>query len=132
VGAICINQNDLDERADQVKQMRRIYAKARKVIVWIQEALPYAVRAIRLLQEVVKIWPPQAPHRDEKYIGPNGVEFYEVMENLFQRPYIIMLLKRNLMAARLDGPGVGRGTTSNSLVWKREDLLGRPGMGHGG
>lgn len=33
--AICINQNDLDERAEQVKVMRDIFANADSVIAWI-------------------------------------------------------------------------------------------------
>ncbi|KAL2065433.1 hypothetical protein VTL71DRAFT_3103 [Oculimacula yallundae] len=33
--AICINQQDILERAGQVSQMREIYANARKVIIWL-------------------------------------------------------------------------------------------------
>lgn len=32
--AICINQNDLDERAEQVKLMQDIYPSARRVLLW--------------------------------------------------------------------------------------------------
>lgn len=35
IDAICINQNDLPERAEQVKIMHRIYERAHKVIVWL-------------------------------------------------------------------------------------------------
>jgi hypothetical protein len=35
IDALCINQNDLDERASQVSFMREIYASARRVVVWL-------------------------------------------------------------------------------------------------
>lgn len=34
VDALCINQDDLEERANQVKTMRRIYAEADTVYIW--------------------------------------------------------------------------------------------------
>lgn len=37
VDAICINQDDLDERARQVRLMSRIYKSASKVVVWLGE-----------------------------------------------------------------------------------------------
>ncbi|KAF7188329.1 Heterokaryon incompatibility protein 6, OR allele [Pseudocercospora fuligena] len=35
IDAICINQDDLAERASQVRLMREIYKRARKVVVWL-------------------------------------------------------------------------------------------------
>jgi hypothetical protein len=37
--AICINQQDLQERGEQVAFMGRIYAAARRVLVWVGEPL---------------------------------------------------------------------------------------------
>ncbi|KAH7082833.1 heterokaryon incompatibility protein-domain-containing protein [Paraphoma chrysanthemicola] len=37
VDAVCINQNDLDERNAQVSMMRDIYASAARVIIWLGE-----------------------------------------------------------------------------------------------
>ncbi|KAI0888431.1 HET-domain-containing protein [Annulohypoxylon maeteangense] len=37
VDAVCINQADLDERAQQVSMMRDIYASAEQVIIWLGE-----------------------------------------------------------------------------------------------
>jgi Heterokaryon incompatibility protein (HET) len=34
IDAICINQNDLDERREQVLLMRKIYEQAKQVVVW--------------------------------------------------------------------------------------------------
>lgn len=37
--AICINQDDLDERVHQVKMMAKIYAGASRVVVWLEAAI---------------------------------------------------------------------------------------------
>lgn len=39
VDAICINQDDIEERNRQVQAMASIYAKASRVIVWLEEAM---------------------------------------------------------------------------------------------
>ncbi|KAK3346892.1 heterokaryon incompatibility protein-domain-containing protein [Lasiosphaeria hispida] len=38
VDAICINQDDTEERNRQVQSMAKIYAKASRVVVWLEEA----------------------------------------------------------------------------------------------
>ena len=38
IDAICINQNNLEERAEQVQLMAKIYGRANRVIVWLGEA----------------------------------------------------------------------------------------------
>ncbi|KAF5000633.1 hypothetical protein FDECE_11170 [Fusarium decemcellulare] len=38
VDALCINQDDFDERGHQVQDMRTVYANAREVFVWLGEA----------------------------------------------------------------------------------------------
>jgi hypothetical protein len=35
IDAVCINQQNLAERADQVKKMKNIYQMASKVTVWL-------------------------------------------------------------------------------------------------
>ncbi|KAJ0155939.1 Uncharacterized protein HZ326_1884 [Fusarium oxysporum f. sp. albedinis] len=49
VDAICINQNDLDERAQQVNLIREIYSRASSVLVWLGRATYQTVPAFRLL-----------------------------------------------------------------------------------
>ena len=46
IDAICINQDDVDERNDQIRQMRQIYNSANKVIVWIGEPARHTTLAI--------------------------------------------------------------------------------------
>jgi hypothetical protein len=49
IDAICINQRDTDEKSVQVRRMREIYEKARKVIIWLgpeSDDSGYAMNAI--------------------------------------------------------------------------------------
>jgi hypothetical protein len=48
---ICINQNDLEERKNQVALMGRIYAEAQFVIIWLSKALWVARDVIHDIQE---------------------------------------------------------------------------------
>jgi hypothetical protein len=54
VDAICINQDDLTERGQQVQRMAQIYSKAARVLVWLGETAPYcdiALETIRIAAE---------------------------------------------------------------------------------
>ncbi|KAH6674395.1 heterokaryon incompatibility protein-domain-containing protein, partial [Halenospora varia] len=37
IDAVCINQNDIQERQDQVSLMRQIYEQAEQVVIWLGE-----------------------------------------------------------------------------------------------
>ncbi|KAK4167407.1 hypothetical protein QBC43DRAFT_311793 [Cladorrhinum sp. PSN259] len=50
VDAVCINQEDNDEKAHQVQSMARIYARARSVIVWLGLASSDSGRALEVIQ----------------------------------------------------------------------------------
>lgn len=52
---ICINQEDLLERAAHVKIMGQIYAKADRVFIWLGPALPRTNRAIELVMYLASI-----------------------------------------------------------------------------
>ncbi|KAI1397756.1 HET-domain-containing protein [Hypoxylon fuscum] len=52
--AICINQNDLDEKTRQVMLMDRVYLKAAETIVWLGEETPNSRHAHTLLDEMKK------------------------------------------------------------------------------
>ncbi|KAI9710278.1 MAG: hypothetical protein M1820_002772 [Bogoriella megaspora] len=60
IDAICIHQDDSQERSDQVQLMRYIYAGARRVIVWLGEETANDRDALRILEKlerhVVKPW----------------------------------------------------------------------------
>lgn len=52
VDAICINQNDIAERGQQVQLMNRIYPSAARVLVWLGDAADYSDAAFQFLQYI--------------------------------------------------------------------------------
>ncbi|KKY34719.1 putative heterokaryon incompatibility [Diaporthe ampelina] len=67
--AVCINQADLSERGQQVSIMRRIYSKARRVLVWLgQDKTNYAKLAFTTICDIVRSWrPADNPHKFSSY-----------------------------------------------------------------
>lgn len=50
IDTICINQYDLDERAQQVSFMRDIYGRAKSVVIWLgPDTYGYAAKAISII-----------------------------------------------------------------------------------
>lgn len=54
VDAICINQDDLDEKSEQIPLMRTIYAQAQHVTVWLGEAYEDGDKALEKLQSLAE------------------------------------------------------------------------------
>jgi hypothetical protein len=52
IDAVCINQDDLEERANQVALMGRIYSQAEGVHVWLDEEMLALDEALRLIRDV--------------------------------------------------------------------------------
>ncbi|KAK5654659.1 hypothetical protein OQA88_6982 [Cercophora sp. LCS_1] len=50
VDAVCINQDDLEERANQVRLMREIYARASSVVVWVGDGDENTSRTIATIE----------------------------------------------------------------------------------
>ncbi|ORX96638.1 heterokaryon incompatibility protein-domain-containing protein, partial [Clohesyomyces aquaticus] len=55
VDALCINQDHLEERNDQVKQMPKIYSAAQEVVAWLGESTKESDAAMRLVTLPPKI-----------------------------------------------------------------------------
>ncbi|KAF4345743.1 het-domain protein [Fusarium beomiforme] len=55
IDSICINQADLEERAQQVKHMQHIYCHADQVITWLGEESPDSNLAMTFIKHVDKI-----------------------------------------------------------------------------
>lgn len=55
VDAVCINQDDLDERSQQVSMMRDIYASAKRVLIWLGEDDDSSDGAFEAIQETATI-----------------------------------------------------------------------------
>ena len=55
IDAICVNQDDLLERSEQVKLMRDIYSQAWRVVVWLgEDEGEYAETAIRFIEKATE------------------------------------------------------------------------------
>ncbi|GAA84330.1 HET domain protein [Aspergillus luchuensis IFO 4308] len=52
IDAICINQEDDDEKSEQIPLMRSIYAQADRVIVWLGEAMQDGDEALKIIQRL--------------------------------------------------------------------------------
>jgi len=52
VDALCINQNDLDERAHEVKRMKDIYSGASKVVAWMGPRLQNTIPAFEIIEDI--------------------------------------------------------------------------------
>ena len=52
VDAVCINQDNLEERASQVRLMREIYTRASSVVVWVGDGDEKTSRAIATIEAI--------------------------------------------------------------------------------
>ena len=96
IDAICINQEDLKERVNQISIMKQIYSLAWNVVVWIGEGDEQTTKAIRTVQSVSGRY--QTYLKEEKTQESLAKLHYPLLENnnfdafiddwpLFERPY---------------------------------------------
>jgi hypothetical protein len=52
IDAICINQDDIPERSEQVKKMASIYSRAQQVILWLGEESDQSTLAFKTLSDL--------------------------------------------------------------------------------
>ena len=52
--ALCINQDDLDERGTQVGIMQDIYSRSKQVVAWLGQGTPHNAMAIDFIKEMVR------------------------------------------------------------------------------
>lgn len=64
VDALCINQDDLEEKGRQVAHMGHIYRNASCVVVWLGEDRRYPRTAALLEQDGKNRWPLTVPEND--------------------------------------------------------------------
>lgn len=67
VDAVCINQSDLTERAEQVVMMKTIYEKSHDVYAWL--GLPEDIAGLDLARDLLLLWDRHNTHQDA--INPN-------------------------------------------------------------
>jgi len=86
VDALCINQSDTDERAHQVSRMRKIYAEASSVVVWLgkeSDSMNTALDIISMLSsnEGMHLTGPISPHLN---IKGRGLESSDLQKSLIR------------------------------------------------
>ena len=54
IDAICINQNDIEEKGRQVQSMAKIYAKASRVVVWLGETADDSDQALEAIRKAAE------------------------------------------------------------------------------
>lgn len=55
IDSICINQEDIQERSEQVRLMDRIYARARNVLIWLGEEDEQTPKAFQCVQSLIDL-----------------------------------------------------------------------------
>jgi hypothetical protein len=78
VDAVCINQENLEERKQQVQLMAKIYSKAHRVIVWLGKG---AVDTEGALEDICLAANEELTERSKKEINQQAIL------NLLQRPW---------------------------------------------
>jgi hypothetical protein len=91
IDALCINQEDITERSEQVKLMMEIYRDARRVLIWIGEAPPLAREAFVLIPRLAKIieslnLPPHAEPSSDDLQGTCEIRRGYALEQLVDDP----------------------------------------------
>ena len=98
IDAICINQNDIQERNLQVSRMSEIYRKALRVIIWLGPAYSTSELAMATLNSIDgfsmrRVYNPSTPLR--------GGEVGEALVALVNRPYFTrMSIVQEIILAR--------------------------------
>lgn len=99
IDAICINQEDLVERGEQVARMHHIYAFANRVIIWLGEATQDSNLALKMLEHSGKqleytesgfyLPSPECAGTERFWYKENllSTETWTAIANLMQRPY---------------------------------------------
>jgi hypothetical protein len=83
VDAICINQQNNQERSQQVSLMRKIYSMARKTIVWLGEEDADSTRAIEWMSKLC----PWRPYVGYELKPTRDLIPWEAIIRLFRRPW---------------------------------------------
>jgi hypothetical protein len=78
IDAICINQQNLDERSQQVQLMREIYRNAKRVVVWIDVHINPTSSALEILQEM---------NENSTQADLGRVQIWEDLQPLFKNNY---------------------------------------------
>jgi hypothetical protein len=104
IDAICINQQDIEERSCQVAQMSAIYKSAAKILIWLGESTDSTEESLQFLRDVAA-----SDHRVDFGHTPDGPGWFEFGS-------------RTLKGSHEDIMKIVEGTAKPRL----DDIFGRP------
>jgi hypothetical protein len=87
IDAICINQQDLDARSEEIKRMRPIYENAALVKVWLGPATKDSSLAMSIVREMSREGMWSAEQVFEVLRASNGARSLRALVELFRREY---------------------------------------------
>ncbi|MCJ1394394.1 hypothetical protein MMC18_007272 [Xylographa bjoerkii] len=133
VDAICVNQQDLEERSDQVVLMRDIYSQAVGVVGWLGPETEYSAEAIGLLHMLAagthsdkmstfnpKLAAELEPHR------PPRTETLRPLRELCQNPWFLRIwIAQEVALASSLHLQIGHGKVKWEIVFDAIDWLSR-------
>ena len=79
IDQVCINQEDLQERSDQVQLMRKIYEKATNVFIWLGDEADESNTAIKLIPRLLS-----TPHAEDDSLTAKE---WRALKSLLSRPW---------------------------------------------
>jgi hypothetical protein len=133
VDAICINQDDLDERGRQVRRMREIYSTAWTVVAWLGEEHNQSHKAVQLIHDLAGFNERNEGQRLEKRLREdptvlgkgNWLALQEFMDRVYW--YRLWILQELIMGAsaviiRCGSSSIDWETFCNGVTLLEEDL----------
>lgn len=104
IDALCINQEDIEERGQQVSLMKEIYQRAGEVTVWLGEEGDDTVPALRLLCGLGEIAPLQEAKTLIAHVVQNEIfrNYWSALGDFLGRPWWnrVWILQEILLAKR--------------------------------
>jgi hypothetical protein len=132
IDALCINQEDVSERASQVTIMGQVYSSAKQVLLWLGPSNPTSQVAFRFMDATRKLsW----PDGWEEPLGEDWIRSLEYVlavlsRKWFRRVWVIQevtLNKNVLMMCGTDSIGFDTFRQSVDAIWKFFDHWGSYG-----
>lgn len=88
VDALCINQEDREERALQVQRMKDIFSQAIEVIVWVGPEDDHSPKALDFMEQMeMESSTDERPGYKKLYNKESPTESWKACDNFFSRPF---------------------------------------------
>lgn len=92
VDALCINQNDREEKKKQVARMTHVYSHADNVLVWLGDGNTRTMRAMSFIDEVIQLNDLNGLIDNETRVGHWADLLYLMRSSWFSRRWVIQEL----------------------------------------